>query len=973
MFLFIWLLIFFNAVVAQQFPLRNYGMSDGLLHSTVYRVFQDQRGFLWFCTDYGLCCFDGKNFRKVNNDSLLLGPVISVSEDGNGHKLISSIKEGILLLSDSGVKKYSLLNNVELKYALYAVSKGHIIWGLTRGYGLSLFSIRSHQLRADTTRDEQRRKVNFTKISEYPDELLLASNNGVFRIRDSIVEPLFQHLVKGPISDVKRSRDGTYWISSDTKLLGIKDQRIIYSFEFKSWQHIGNILCDRDNRVWVALYSDGLFLLHDGRMEEITTRLAMHRTFINDLYQDNEGNIWLATYDAGVYKISTLDLLNYFLENEQLSIFCKALAPWGKDRLIMGTLGRLYIWENSKIRQLPFRSLRVDEYIYFVKVSGNTLYVGTPHALYTKDLSSPAIPEKAIVPHIAGAVSMCIDHRNKKWIGGYQHLYCMDAGNRITIDSSSEMIHRKRFNALFEDSRHCLWLGTTNGLVTYYHGRFSRFNIYENKAFSIINNIYEDSRDRVWVATEGGLLCIEGGHYKKFTTKNGLTSNKCHSLVEDGNNTLWVATLNGLSYIDLTTLEIKGYGAGIYPNEALCLYFNKNDLLFVGTATGLSSIKTNRIVMDDKPPAVYITGVNTENGHVNMPSGVSLPYHANKLSIDFIGLSFQNVNDIEYRYKIKNLHDEWVFTTNNSLELPSLPSGNYCFILNARKNKGKWSKEVVLPIVISTPFWKAWWFILLLAAVAFGFIFLLTRWRIKKYESKKREWLNFVNKELSLHNKITYLKQQALSALINPHFIFNCMNSIQHYLNRYDNDKANAYLADFAHLIRITMQGAQQAFIDLNEEMQRIKLYLSLEQLRFGDHLTYEIRIMEGLDPSGIRIPNMILQPYIENAIWHGIMPNEGIGNISILLAEHRPGELKITIDDNGVGIQQSRRLKNRSGKEHFGMALTAERLKLLKQLSKQNYNVAVEELSDESGKSRGTRIEILLPFFPMETDSVQS
>jgi LytS/YehU family sensor histidine kinase len=187
-------------------------------------------------------------------------------------------------------------------------------------------------------------------------------------------------------------------------------------------------------------------------------------------------------------------------------------------------------------------------------------------------------------------------------------------------------------------------------------------------------------------------------------------------------------------------------------------------------------------------------------------------------------------------------------------------------------------------------------------------------------------------------------------------------------MNKNDSDLANTYLSDFATLIRMTMENTQKAFIPINEEIERIRLYLSLEELRFGEGLKHAIYIDSGLD-TALSIPNMILQPYIENAIWHGIMPNSGNGKILVSFLKQSENEIKITIEDNGVGIINGNRKKKASDKRQFGMRLTEERLNLLRELLHQVYSVTVRELIDENHQTTGTIVEIILPSHPNEKE----
>lgn len=197
------------------------------------------------------------------------------------------------------------------------------------------------------------------------------------------------------------------------------------------------------------------------------------------------------------------------------------------------------------------------------------------------------------------------------------------------------------------------------------------------------------------------------------------------------------------------------------------------------------------------------------------------------------------------------------------------------------------------------------------------------------------------------------------------------MNSIQHYLNKHDNDMANVYLADFASLVRMTMENAQEAFITLRKEIERTELYLSLEKLRFGDDLRYEIYTDPNLNVNEINIPNMILQPYVENAILHGIMPNNESGNIIVKFLKNNTNELKIVVQDDGIGISNSKKLETGYMRAPYGMKLTEERLNLLKTLLGQYYSVCVKEVITEDKQTEGTVVEIIMPFNP-ESDELE-
>jgi LytS/YehU family sensor histidine kinase len=209
---------------------------------------------------------------------------------------------------------------------------------------------------------------------------------------------------------------------------------------------------------------------------------------------------------------------------------------------------------------------------------------------------------------------------------------------------------------------------------------------------------------------------------------------------------------------------------------------------------------------------------------------------------------------------------------------------------------------------------------------------------------------------LLLKNKILMLEQQALQAMMNPHFVFNVMNSIQHFINTKNTVSANKVLTGFARLIRKNLEICTQSYISLAEEINYLNLYLSLEKNRFGEKFQFEIKVDEEVDREEVFVPSMLLQPYIENAIWHGIMPKEEGGKVTISIVENADDTLLIKITDDGVGIENSLAGK-KDGHQSKGMSLTNERINLLNKIEAKAIQLHIKQ----NGKM-GTTVTITIP-----------
>lgn len=211
-------------------------------------------------------------------------------------------------------------------------------------------------------------------------------------------------------------------------------------------------------------------------------------------------------------------------------------------------------------------------------------------------------------------------------------------------------------------------------------------------------------------------------------------------------------------------------------------------------------------------------------------------------------------------------------------------------------------------------------------------------------------------------SKMTELELQSLRAQLNPHFMFNSLNAIQELILKEDKDNSHLYLSRFAELLRMLLDNANQAFVPLKKELNLLELYLSLENLRIPD-LKYSIEVDPSIDANKMTIPNMMLQPYIENAIWHGLSPKKGERNLSIRI-RRKEDIIICEVEDNGVGRKVAAELKSLYRKEHRskGMELLSKRFSLLSKEYGSEIQTAVEDLHD-NGTALGTKVSIIVPY----------
>jgi hypothetical protein len=344
---------------------------------------------------------------------------------------------------------------------------------------------------------------------------------------------------------------------------------------------------------------------------------------------------------------------------------------------------------------------------------------------------------------------------------------------------------------------------------------------------------------------------------------------------------------------------------------------------------------------------LILNSILIDKKKIKLTGKAELSYKSNNITVNYIGIDFNNPEEILYRYRLNN-DSEWNTTSNNSIEFGSLEPGEYQLEIRAKGITSDWSKPILFDFIIKPPFWEKPWFTLLLILILGPATFIVINNFYKNKRIKEQE-------KLLAKTKIIALEQQALQAMMNPHFIFNVMNSIQHFINTKDTKMANQLLTGFARLIRKNLDICNKSYITIEEEISYLSLYLSLEKLRFGEKMNYVIDVSEEIDKEETLIPSMLLQPFVENAIWHGIMPKESDGNIAITIDLQDDNRLYISIEDDGIGIENSFKLKNN---DHIsrGMELTQERINLLNKFD------APIQLSVENLKPSGTKVTVRIP-----------
>jgi signal transduction histidine kinase len=547
---------------------------------------------------------------------------------------------------------------------------------------------------------------------------------------------------------------------------------------------------------------------------------------------------------------------------------------------------------------------------------------------------------------------------NIVWTAGSKGFGKVNLKTREIIVHSRSIGYEDRSLAILESISNRIWLGSVDGLFEFRDSMLISQN--GHAAFQDrVEALGELSDSSLVIGIKGRGVYFwnpnETEPYLSLDKTNGLTSNLVENIFVDDEENVWVGTPFGLNKISINTdssaelsnFEIKHFTTNHgLPSNEINMVRKFNDKLWVATSRGLinlieqpeSKISPQPIIQD-----IYLNGKR-----YSPEESIEIHFGNNNLAIEYVTLNYGLGRDnIPYRFQLlPSQSSDWTLTKNRTINFSSLTNGQYTFNVQSQNEDGYWSDSTQYDFVVLAPFWKRWWFILLSILGLIGLFILVYKYRVRQ-----------VRHEANIQKKMNELERSALRSQMNPHFIFNALNAIQNYINIGDKLSANRYLSRFARLIRTALNHSRVTKIALEDEISTLENYLELEQMRFSGEFEYEISVADDIEPFAVEIPSMLIQPFIENSIVHGLSTKEGKGKISIDFRKS-DNKLFVTIEDNGIGINQSLKQKKSSLHKSVGMTITKQRLEILNGKKSMPY-LQIKELKNEEGKVAGTSVKL--------------
>ena len=531
---------------------------------------------------------------------------------------------------------------------------------------------------------------------------------------------------------------------------------------------------------------------------------------------------------------------------------------------------------------------------------------------------------------------------------------------------------------LFEDPEGNIWFRHNQGYSVYDAKKDTIYNhnlyLKKDDKQRWIKKFIMDGQNRIIVNGLFGDIGIASAmHPELGITKHHTVNDKAnHRVIDhlevDSKGTLWGIEFGNVVKIDPNNFKEEIFNLKNELDSDLRIYdllIGPDDKLIFGGVNRVWIADPEKFSTNTEFPIPYIKRIQvlqkdyeTEKAH-HLIDHLELDYEENFFSFDFSSIGFTRSEGIRLKYRLAGFKEDWTEAHQRKYaNYTNVPSGDYTFELMVSNSEGIWSDDVAsIQVSVATPWWLSLWFWFLVALLVALLAYVAYNWRIRQVRNEERLKSDY-------QKKLTEMEMSALRAQMNPHFIFNAMNSIDYYIISNEQEKASDYLNRFSRLIRLILQNSKSTVVPLKDDLEALKLYIEIESMRFDDLFDYELLVGEKVDIEQIEVPPMIFQPYVENAIWHGLKQKEdGKGKIVIKI-RRSDGSIITTIEDNGIGREAAQKIKSKSAasRKSFGMKITKNRLDALNKLANTNASVQLFDLYKEDKTGAGTRVEIVIP-----------
>jgi ligand-binding sensor domain-containing protein/two-component sensor histidine kinase len=998
----------------------NFNAKDGLDEKFIYNATQDKQGYMWFGTANGLYRYDGHRFNKFRSPLDKSGDAIS-----NVLQAIMTDKDGTIWLgSFSSLQCYNPTKNIFWKpiagnsaqgrinadYIL-SFSEGKYVWIATAKNYCYRFNKADSTVLSLANRFPPGASKRTIQAIEANGKLYAVHREGIY-IFD--ISGAYITRVAHPPADISNC----HYAASENALYFSTLSSGVLKFDLVAAQWVflsaKNDFLKKNNLLCIAQKNNGdlfiggypLFVLNTRQNKLLNffgtqnkDEFSLNCTKIAGFFLDRENNLWICSH----FGLSMLPWQNSQVKNivlqdnktgwtiEPMSIVKDTIA----DRLLLATTnasGLLYLNEKqgqTGVIPNPLQSNPLKKRITtLVPAPGGEMYASDGEHFFkynpiARSLSRIALTDQYGKPIATTGRNVCTA-AGKIYLATQENgFYIWDYyAHTLTHFSKKDVVADAKDNRLVPclvDSRQNVWFTSTDGIVEHRlaDGKFYKHSNNGNATVPQLEEtvyIAEDKQGHYWIATYSNGL-YEMYTQQQHTVWRNYSVKDAIGLPSDYNNKIVLNPADGLLWINNTVGLLR---FDPVQKKVLSIIDKQNGFALDGSGYGFSLLPDNRLVQQlyghaslidlntyswsSKAPDVVFNAVKVMSEDVGITVATKgelyLQHNQNFIEFDFAALLYNNANRNQYAYWLEGADTGWVYCgQQHTAAYAALKYGIYLFKVKAANCDAVWGNVKTIKVVIQPPFYLRWWFIIF---VLLFFFLLFFWWNKKKINAALKE----EQMKLGFQQQLSEMEMKALRAQMNPHFIFNSLNSIQKYILQNDQFAASQYLTKFSRLIRLILDHSNQSEILLSSELDLLRLYIEMECLRFEDKFNYTLHVQPGMNAETVSIPSMLIQPYVENAIWHGLLHKVTKGNLQVNFSKKEEGVLQVIIEDDGIGRAKAAELKSKQvlRKKSYGMQITADRIMLINRTQNIKTTCEIQDLTDADGAAAGTKIILLIP-----------
>jgi len=972
------MLLFCNHGFSQTLAFKNYNSAQGLPSSETYCFLQDYKGYVWIATDRGLVKYDGYTFKPWSSAEGMPDNTIFKMESDAKHRIwFQSYSSKLGYIEND--KIYSYPYNSIIKKIIpfqmisnWIIDENNSVWLSWPDKHQSLLYRITATGKLDSSlneKDPNARKAYVTNTGVCLLSGMQSAKNIQFY---SLQTGKYLHSItlKDEITDqyvVYKTDKGKTWIYINNQVFLVENgiSRRIIKCDDKAL----SVMMDSNNNIWVGHMYRGVEF-YDCKSGYKKKLGFLKKYSISSINMDNEGGMWITTLENGVYYIRQSKSISY-TENDGLSSpkVMRIENINGAVLLFLSDFNMAIKYPgNPGLAFLKNPGTMVMDVKYKPQAPGSLYYLrpakmNFPFKEKTINLTTEFSAEKIVIG------KKCI------WGLAYHLIFQYNMEGKKLRDISFEKLARVK--CAFEMKNGHLLVGTLDGLYEFDGTNIMPLNKLNPVWGYRISDIKRVDSRHLAIATIGyGVYIVNENDFGmtpiSYSEKDGLPSIMCKVVLSENDSVIWVGTNKGLCRISyflnpkkagFYTMDI---GNGLISNEINDIQIIDGQL-WVATMDGLSIVPTIPDTSTAKS-SVFLENIKVNEKVVSAQESSVFSYQKNMLSFSFTGINYQYAGRLEYTYKLEPVDQDWSLTSNRSVIAYSLAPGKYRFLVMATIPSGKLkSSTAMYSFEILPPFWRTWWFIGLVILAIVVSLNTFIRYRIR-----------FVKKREQLKNELNSSKEKALRAQMKPHFIYNTLNTIELYILNKEVPHSLAFLSKFSMLMRLTFTNTNKASVCLKDELDALRLYAELENLRFNNKFQFHVHTASSIDMLATNIPPLIMQPLVENSIKHGLSTKKGNGNIWVDI-DREGDRIKVKIKDDGIGrgdaeiINQKKQkysdpeIFGHEDRKDTGLTITLARIEQVwrQKGDKKTYDRKMFEITDlftDNNNPEGTLIEFYLP-----------